>query len=249
MTTRTFRLTIAYDGTDYHGWQVQPGWPTVQGVLEKAAGRINGGPVRILGSGRTDAGVHARGQAARFVTQRALDASDVPRALNAYLPPDVVVLSAAAVAGGFDPIRDALEKRYRYTFRLAPQPDPFVRRYVLRVGGGLDFERMRAAAARLVGRRDFAAFEKAGSPRESTVRDLRRLDLEREGPYIRLDLVADGFLYGMARNLAGCLFRVGRRALAPEAIPASGPFPGTVSGPRLPARGLCLESVSYASAQ
>ncbi len=244
-----FRIIVAYDGTAYHGWQVQPDQPTVQGELERAAERLNGEPTRILGAGRTDAGVHARGQAARFLTTRNLVAAEVPRALNAFLPSDVVVRGAVAVRPGFHPIGDAREKRYRYTFRVAPYADPLVRRYVMRIDDELDVGRMQAVAARLVGCRDFSAFEKSGSPRESTVRNLSVLDVSTQDDYIRIDLVANGFLYGMARNLAGTLLRAGRGALAPEDIPSAGPFPRDVAGPHLPAHGLCLLSVSYPSPQ
>ena len=243
---KTFRLTVAYDGTAYAGWQVQPDAATIQGVLERAAERLNGERTRILGAGRTDAGVHARGQAARFVTGRDLSAQKVPRALNAFLPEDVVVVRADEVPADFQPIRDARRKHYRYSFRLAEFDDPFDRRYVLRVDPPLDAERMRRAAARLTGRRDFQSFEKTGSPRDTTVRELSRLDVVVEDHYIHLHLVANGFLYGMARNLAGTLLRVGQGRLDPEVIP-EGPAAcdRTIAGPVLPAHGLCLMRVDY----
>jgi tRNA pseudouridine38-40 synthase len=244
---RTFRITVAYDGTAYAGWQVQPHAETVQGVLERAAGRINGEPTSVLGAGRTDAGVHARGQAARFTTRRDLEARRVPHALNAYLPPDVVVTSALRVPDGFHPIGDARGKHYRYTFRLSEHADPFDRSRVLHLRDVLDPGAMRVAAGHLLGEHDFAAFEKVGSPRSTTVRTLSRLDVSSDGPYIYVDFVGNGFLYGMARNLAGTLWRVGRGRLSPESIP-----PGLVAreagiaGPCLPARGLCLMQVFYA---
>jgi tRNA pseudouridine38-40 synthase len=240
----TFRLTLAYDGTAYAGWQVQPGVVTVQGVLEHAAERLNGEPASVLGAGRTDAGVHARGQVARFATARDLDAAQVPRALNAFLPEDVVVRRADAVGADFHPIRDARRKHYRYTLHVAPFDDPFDRRYVLRVPPPINAAAMRRAAPLLTGRHDFSSFEKAGSPRDSTVRTLHRLDLTQVGDYIHLDLVANGFLYGMARNLAGTLLRVGQGRLDPEAIP--GKLDNReIAGPSLPARGLCLMRVAY----
>jgi len=244
---RTFRISVAYDGTAYAGWQVQPHAETVQGVLERAAARINGEPTRVLGAGRTDAGVHAKGQAARFATRRDLEAARVPHALNAQLPPDVVVTAAVRVPDAFHPIGDALGKHYRYTLRLSEHPDPFDRLRVLHLRDVLDTGAMRAAAAGLLGEHDFAPFEKVGSPRSSTVRTLSQLDVSADEPYIHIDLVGNGFLYGMARNLAGTLWRVGRGRLSPESIP-----PGLVArdagiaGPCLPARGLCLMQVFYA---
>ena len=246
MGLTTFCLRVAYDGTAYAGWQVQPDAATVQGTLEHAAERLNGEPTRVLGAGRTDAGVHARGQAVRFQTPRDLDAARVPHALNAFLPTDVVVVGARAVPEGFHPIRDAVAKVYRYTFKVAAFGDPFDRRYVLRVDDPLDRDAMRAAAAHLVGERDFAAFEKTGSPRESTVRTLAQLDVVGDGDYIHVRLVANGFLYGMARNLAGTLLRAGRRSLDPAAIPAAlRAGSRSVAGPCLPAHGLCLMDVTY----
>jgi tRNA pseudouridine38-40 synthase len=243
---RTFRLTVAYDGTAYAGWQVQRDVATVQGVLERAAERLNGEPTSVQGAGRTDAGVHARGQVARFATRRDLDAARVPRALNAFLPEDVVVRRAAEVSPDFHPIRDARRKRYRYTFRVAASDDPFDRRYVLRVPPPLDMEGMRRAAAHLIGRHDFRGFEKAGSPREETVRTLSQLDVVGEGDYIHVDLVANGFLYGMARNLAGTLLRVGQKRLDPEAVVAGlASRTREIAGPTLPSHGLCLMQVDY----
>ena len=244
--TSTFRIRVAYDGTGYAGWQVQPDATTVQGVLERAAERLNGEPTRILGAGRTDAGVHAFAQAARFTTSRSLDANRVPGALNAFLPEDVAVRGATRVNAGFHPIRDARGKHYRYTFKVGAFDDPFDRRYVLRVEEPLQIDAMRAAAGALTGKRDFELFEKRGSPRDTTVRDLRQLDVEVEGDYIQLHLVADGFLYGMARNLAGTLLRVGRGSLDAASLErrfADGER--EIAGPCLPPHGLCLINVTY----
>ena len=243
---KTFCIRIAYDGTAYAGWQRQSNVTTVQSVLEHAAEAVNGEPTSILGSGRTDAGVHAEAQAARFRTPRDITAERVPHALNAHLPDDVVVIGALDVADEFHPIRDAIGKRYRYTLRVAPFDSPFDRGVVERVTDSLDIERMRAAARHLVGRHDFAAFEKSGSPRPSTIRTLRRVDVTEVEEYIHLYFEGDGFLYGMARNLAGTLLRAGRRALDPGTIPSAlASFDRSVAGPCLPARGLRLMQVFY----
>jgi tRNA pseudouridine38-40 synthase len=225
---------------------VQEGAATVQGVLEGAGERLNGRWGRVLGASRTDAGVHARGQVARFRTPRDLPAARVPHALNAHLPEDVVVVSAREVAPEFHPIRDAASKRYRYTLRVAEFDDPFDRRFVLRVPRAPDVDAMARAAGLLVGRHDFAGFQKTGSPRAATVRELRQLDVVRSGEYIHLDFVGDGFLYGMARNLAGTLLRVGHGGLDPGSLPEGlASASRTIAGPCLPAHGLCLLHVGY----
>lgn len=243
---KTFCIRIAYDGTNYAGWQRQSNVTTIQSVLEQAAQVVNGEPTSILGSGRTDAGVHAEAQAARFRTPRAIEAEQVPHALNSHLPDDVVVTGAVAVDQGFHPIGDASGKHYRYTLRRARFDSPFDRNFVERVADPLDPARMRAAARHLVGRHDFAPFEKSGSPRPSTIRTLRRVDVVEVGEYIRLDIEGDGFLYGMARNLAGTLLRAGRGALDPDTIPSSlAALDRSVAGPCLPARGLRLMQVFY----
>ncbi|MHC4224428.1 MAG: tRNA pseudouridine(38-40) synthase TruA [Planctomycetota bacterium] len=244
--TRTFRITIAYEGTAYAGWQVQPNATTVQSVLERAAEAINGEPTSVLGAGRTDAGVHAKGQAARLTITRDIDAPRLPHALNAKLPEDVVVRRAEPVDADFHPIRDATAKHYRYTFRVAEFNDPFDRRYSLRLSDLPNLESMERAAGYLVGTHDFKGFQKTGSPRNTTVRTLSQLDVARSGDYIHLHFVGNGFLYGMARNLAGTLLRVGQKTLDPEAIPA-GLARGEreIAGPGLPPRGLCLMAVHY----
>jgi tRNA pseudouridine38-40 synthase len=241
-----FRLTVAYDGTAYAGWQAQKERATVQGALEQAATRLNGEPTAVPGASRTDAGVHARGQACRFATPRPLPAGRVPRALNSFLPDDVVVTAAVEAPPGFHPIRDARAKHYRYSLRVARVEDPFTRRYALRIARRPDIEAMRAAAALLVGTHDFRSFEKVGSPREHTVRTLSRLDVAESGEYIHVDLLANGFLYGMARNLAGSLLRVGERGFDAALVSSwlAQPRRGT-AGPILPPHGLCLMQVFY----
>jgi len=241
-----FRITVAYDGSAYAGWQVQRDRATVQGVLEAAAERLNGIRTPVPGASRTDAGVHARGQACRFEAHRDLDAAHVPHALNAFLPEDVVVVAAVEAPPGFHPVRDARGKAYRYSFRVASVEDPFTRRYALRLKRRPDVDAMRAAAALLVGTHDFRAFEKVGSPREHTVRTLSRLDVVEEGEYIHVDLLANGFLYGMARNLAGTLLRAGERGFDAATVSSwlADPRRGS-AGPILAPHGLCLMQVFY----
>ena len=243
---KTFCIRIAYEGTVYAGWQRQSEAPSIQATLERAAAAVNGEPTPVLGAGRTDAGVHAQAQAARFRTTRDLDERSTPHALNAHLPDDIVVLEAFEVPHGFHPIGDATGKHYRYTFRIAPFDSPFDRAYVYRLPDALDLDAMRVAARHLRGTHDFAGFQKSGSPRPSTVRNLRQVDVRNSGEYIGLEFEADGFLYGMARNLAGNLLRVGRGSLDPAAIPVGlDARASDIAGPCLPARGLCLMRVDY----
>ncbi len=243
---KTFAITVAYDGTEFAGWQVQPDLRTVQGELERAASELNGEPARVLGAGRTDAGVHARGQVARVATGRAIEADRLPAALNARLPDDVVVRAAREVPSGFHSIRDAAWKLYRYTMYTADPPDPLERRYALFVTPRPELAPMRAAAACLTGTHDFGPFGKTGSPRSTTVRTVRSLDVQEAGDYIRIDIIGNGFLYGMARNLAGTLLRAGQGSLDPEAIPSALQAGNRgIAGPCLPAHGLCLMEVIY----
>ncbi|MEM8886016.1 MAG: tRNA pseudouridine(38-40) synthase TruA [Planctomycetota bacterium] len=243
---RTYCIRLAYDGTEYAGWQRQSNAPSIQAAVEAAAAKINGAPTDVLGAGRTDAGVHALRQAARFRTSRDISEERVPYALNTGLPDDIVVLDAMERPASFHPIGDATGKRYRYTLRRAPFDSPFDRRYVHRIDDRPDLDAMRAAAAVLEGTHDFRGFEKSGSPRPSTVRTLRRVAIRESDAYIWLEFEGDGFLYGMARNLAGSLLRVGRHKLAPDVLAAGlEAADPSVAGPCMPAAGLTLVDVAY----
>lgn len=213
---RTLRLTLAYDGTDYAGWQIQPDRLTVQGAVERALEKITGSPVRILASGRTDAGVHALGQVASFRTDTRLTTDVLHRALNGELPPDVAILGVAQVPEGFHPIRDAARKRYRYTIHDGPVRDVFGRRYCWHYRRRLDADSMHRAAGKLLGTHDFAAFQTSGAPRQSTVRTIFDISVKRgrgvKSDVVTLEIEADGFLYNMVRTIVGTLVDVGRGA-------------------------------------
>ena len=177
---RLLKVTIAYDGTAYAGWQVQRDEPTVQGALEAAIAQVTGQAVRVLASGRTDAGVHALGQVVGFRTESALPPEVLLRALNAVLPRDIAVLDAAEAPEGFHPIRGAVRKRYRYVIHDGPVRDVFQRRYVWHYGRGrLDAEAMQRAAAPLLGRHDFRSFQSSGAERRSSVRTIFELRVQR----------------------------------------------------------------------
>ncbi len=251
----TFRMTLAYDGGRYCGWQSQPNGRSIQQQIETALFQVTRCQVRVIGSGRTDAGVHALGQVAGFQVQTRLPADVLARALNAFLPDDIRVLQLDRVSDRFHAIRDAKRKRYRYDIQTGPVQNVFVRKRCWYVRWPLSVEAMQSAADHLVGKHDFACFQAAGSPRKSTVRTIfdfpvqlvesgyRMQEAER---FIRIEVEADGFLYNMVRNLVGQLVDVGRGVETPERIGALlGSRDRRLAGPTAPAQGLFLVSVQY----
>ena len=253
---RTIKLALAYDGTKYAGWQVQPGQTTVQGTLEAAIKKVTGQQVRVTASGRTDAGVHALAQVAAFETDSKLSNHVLQRALNAKLPRDVVVLQLNEVAAGFHPIRDAVRKRYRYVIHDGSVRDTFRRGQCWQyVHGRLDVDAMQRAANALLGTHDFSSFETSGAERASSVRTIYDLPVERgragESDLMTADLVtveveADGFLYNMVRAIVGTLVEVGRGAQqeswVTDVLEATD---RRVAGPTAPPEGLFLVRVEY----
>ena len=245
---RNIKLTISYDGTDFNGWQTQPGYRTVQETLEKAIAELTGEErIRLNASGRTDAGVHAVGQVANFYTATHHPADVILRAVNARLPGDVIIREAAEVPQAFDANHDALRKMYRYVIHDGPVPDIFLRRYYCHSRHPLDVEAMRRAAECLKGRHDFRCFETEWPNRMSSVRTVTHLALSRLSEWIWLDVEADGFLYNMVRAIAGTLMNVGRGHW-PEAQVADIMEAGErkLAGPTAPASGLFLMRVTYA---
>ena len=221
---RTFHLTIAYDGTAYAGWQVQPGQRTIQGELETAAATLSRKSDavelrRILGSGRTDAGVHAWGQVARLVLPdwRA-DGLAIQRGLNSQLPEDIAVLAVRETHESFHPIADAVAKRYRYQIQIGGNRDPFAARIRTRIKRQLDTGNLQTAAERFLGEHDFAAFQAVGAPRPDTVRTITHSQWTREptlqtgvagvGERWFYEVEGNGFLYNMVRNLVGTMLVV-----------------------------------------
>ena len=209
-----YRVTLAYDGTDFLGWQAQAADArTVQGVLEQALRRLGSGDrVPVLAASRTDTGVHALGQVATFDLSRDMAPVELARALNALLPEDVRVLECAIAPAGFHPRKSALSKLYRYVLDTGPLQVPQRRRYVGHVPWTLDAARVRAAAAAYVGRRDFASLASAGGSVKTTVRTILRSEAELEGPTLVYEVEADGFLRKMVRSLVGGLVAAGRGA-------------------------------------
>lgn len=249
---RNIKLTIQYDGSQFHGFQRQPGLRTVQAELERVLGTITKADVKVVGAGRTDAGVHARGQVAAFHTASTIPVERLPLAINGFFAHDLVCLRAEEAPADFHPQRDAVGKVYSYTIDNSPLPSPFLRLYALHVREPLDLSAMRTAAALLTGRHDFKSFQGAGSSAKTSVRTLRRLDVEPAGsPGRSLVIVtaeADGFLYHMVRNLVGLLLEIGKGRLAPEeAARILAAADRRVAPATAPPHGLCLEAVYYAS--
>jgi tRNA pseudouridine38-40 synthase len=248
-TMRNLRLTLSYDGTDFHGWQTQPGLRTVQETLEVALADLTGEErVRVNASGRTDTGVHAVGQVVNVRTECKLPPDVVRRAVNARLPQDVIVRAAAEAHPDFDANRDAVRKLYRYVIHDGEVPDLFMRRYCHHTRHGrLDDAAMSRAAAALCGTHDFRCFETEWPNRASSVRTVLFLGVSRAGDYLWLDVEADGFLYNMVRAIAGTLINVGR-GYWPEGQVAAILEAGDRkrAGPTAPAQGLFLMRVTYA---
>lgn len=239
-------LKISYDGTDYAGWQVQKNAPTVQEKLNEAVFALTGERVSVTGSGRTDAGVHAAGQVAHFVTESALPPEKYAPALNVFLPPDIRVLSSRAVPDSFHAVRSAKRKTYVYSFYRAETELPLKERYAVRIYGETDLENMRNCAAVFVGKHDFTCFLASGSDVKDAVRTIFSLEITERGDDLSLSVTGDGFLYNMVRILAGTLLEAakGKRTPADCAALLAGKD-RSPAGKTMPAKGLCLVSVEY----
>ena len=236
---------MAYDGTAYAGFQVQPNARTVQGELERALSGVCDQAVRVTGAGRTDAGVHASGQVIDFRTASALDGATIGRGVNALLPEDIAVSALEPAAEDFHARFSATGRTYEYRIRHAPERDPLERRRELHIAGPLDVLAMRDASGRLIGRRDFSSF--AAGP--GGVRSVTSATWCEDGPRVRFEITADAFLRGMVRAIVGTLLWVGRgkidAATFDKIVAASD---RAMAGPSAPANGLCLIAVEYGQA-
>lgn len=236
------KLVLAYEGTRFRGWARQPGLRTVQGVLEEALGRLLGEAPRLSVAGRTDAGVHARGQVVSFVADD--DPVRLQRGLNGMLAPEVVVWSAARAPDGFDARRSARAREYRYRVRTAAWPDPFTARYEWHRPGHLRVGPMRRAARLLEGEHDFASFSRRGG--RATVRTLERLAVRREGELLVFRARGRAFLHQMVRSLVGTVVDVGAGGMEPEDMPeVLARRDRAAAGAVAPPHGLTLERVVY----
>jgi len=241
------KLVLAYDGTRYVGWQVQPNGPSVQAEVERALSTLHGGPRRATAAGRTDAGVHAAGQVVSFPEERPLPLRAYVLGMNALLPEDVAVREASLAPDGFDARRSARGKRYRYRIENGSTRDPLTRRIAWQVFRPLEAAAMREAAAPLLGRHDFAAFQAADCEAHHAVRDVSRLEVTGDpGGRIEVVVEATAFVKHMVRNLVGTLVEVGLGKRAPGSIPELlASRDRRRAGRTAPPQGLCLEAVFY----
>ncbi|MFP5260789.1 MAG: tRNA pseudouridine(38-40) synthase TruA [Blastocatellia bacterium] len=241
-----FKIIIQYDGTNYHGWQIQPGGRTIQGELTRVLSMLDRRRVTVHGAGRTDAGVHAEGQVANFFLEREFAPRALRDAINGNLDRDIRAVEVEQVADSFNARLSARLKTYRYQIWTAPVVSPFLHRYVYHYRGHLDVGEMRKAAGTLVGRHDFSAFTVARTEVEDRVRTLKRLDVDQREDRITLEVEGDGFLRYMVRTIVGTLIEVGRgrrEALSIQEILRSRDRAN--AGPTAPAAGLTLVRVGY----
>jgi tRNA pseudouridine38-40 synthase len=246
---RRIRITVSYDGTDYHGWQVQPELPTIQGILEGVLSEIEGDKVHVDGSGRTDAGVHALAQVAAFNLTNPIPLPNLKKAMNRLLPRDIRVMETAEVQDGFHPRYDAIAKTYEYRILRSEICPPFDRRFVYHYPYPLDEARMIAAARLLEGEHDFSAFAAADPVdvmERSKVRHIFSSCLMRADARLIYRVRGSGFLKHMVRNILGVLLEVGKGNLTNADIEARLQPGCTIpAGPSAPARGLFLVGVEY----
>ncbi|HEU4965586.1 MAG TPA: tRNA pseudouridine(38-40) synthase TruA [Bacilli bacterium] len=244
---RNIKLTVAYDGTNFHGFQIQPNLRTVQGVLQETLERVVGHSVSVIGSGRTDAGVHARGQVINFHTAVNIPLDKWPIAANVRLPDDLVVLAAEEMPSDWHARFNAKGKVYRYRIDCGHVPNVFTRHYSYHFPYPLRIESMTEAAGALVGRHDFTSFCAANTPVEDKVRLLHAVEVEVEGDSLTITCRGEGFLYNMVRIIAGTLLDVGRGKIDPEEMPAIlAACDRTRAGVTAPAHGLTMWEVLYA---
>jgi tRNA pseudouridine38-40 synthase len=244
---RTIKLLIEYDGTNYQGWQVQPECPTIQGILEEKLSRLTGERIHLIGSGRTDSGVHALGQVAHFKTQCRMDICTIQRALNSLLPHDIVIQKVEEVDEGFHARKHSKSKVYEYRILNRNLRSAFHRGYVWHIPQKLNLMEMKKATQGLIGEHDFSAFRTVGSPTRTAVRRVIRAEWQRgrEG-LIRFEIEANGFLKQMVRSIIGTLVEIGKgRMKASDFKKILNSKDRTEAGPTAPAHGLFLKEVKY----
>ena len=243
---RRIRTIIAYDGTDYVGWQTQPNGVAVQEVIEKAILEVTGEQTTLQGSGRTDSGVHARAQVAHFDTGARMAADKFAIALNTHLPADIRVLYSEEVSPDFHARFSAKEKQYRYFVQTGPHADVFARKYALHAYMPLDLDLMNEAAALVVGTHDFSAFMSTGREVETAVRTLSLSRWEKQGKFLVYTVQGNGFLYNMVRILVGTMVGMGSGRISADSMEkALSSLSRKDAGPTAPPHGLVLWRVKY----
>lgn len=249
MSMRWLKLTVAYDGTAYSGWQFQPDKPTIQGAIETTLQSLTQETLRVTAAGRTDAGVHALGQTVGVATETRLTNEDLHRGLNALLPDDIAIITIEDARENFHATYDAVGKRYRYHIHNSRSPSVFTRHYAWHFPQPLDARAMHTAGQALVGRHDFSSFETAGSERPDSVRTIHELTVCRsndDADRITIDVAGDGFLYNMVRTIVGTLVEVGtakRDSTWPAEVLAA--RDRRRAGQTAPPHGLFLTKVDY----
>lgn len=251
---RNFRLTVEYDGTGYNGWQIQNRFQkrkggkvkTIQGILEDTLFDIFSKKIHLISSSRTDSGVHAKAHIANFKVRTRLRPLEIKKALNSFLPDDIVIKKVEVADSDFNAQYDALSKTYRYVICNQDYVSPFVRRYIYHFRQPLDLSIMKKEAKILLGVHDFTAFKSSGGKAINCRKTIKRLQLRKKEGFIEIEIEANGFLYNMVRNIVGTLIEIGR-----------GKFPAgsmkkilknrdrRTAGPTIPAKGLCLIRVKY----
>lgn len=255
---RNIKLIIEYDGTNYCGWQIQPGCDTIQGILESVLFKITKSKVDVIGAGRTDAGVHAVGQVANFKTESKMTPNEFKLALNSLLPRDIVINYAEEVDKSFHSRFDAISRTYNYTILNSDTPSVFLRNYVYLFSKPIDIDIMNEACKYLIGTYDFSSFASLGDPIHSPTRtvifaewhllpiDPSIFGYESKQRLIRFYIKANAFLRGMVRAIVGTLLDVGTGKIQPEKVKEILELKDrTKAGPSLPAKGLCLANVEY----
>ena len=243
---RNIKLVIQYDGTSYHGWQIQPGVPTIQGVLLEALRKITGEKAKVYAAARTDSGVHARCQVVSFETASSLLPKRMQCALNSLLPEDIVVVKASRVSDGFHARYCARSRLYRYTMLNRKFRSPFSSGYCYFFPYAVDIDAMKDAAEFLVGEHDFSSFEARFGRREKSIRTIEKINIFSRAGFICTDIQANGFLTHMVRIVMGTLLDVGRGKTRPADIERILEAKDRQkAGATLPAKGLCLMKVTY----
>lgn len=246
-TTTKMVLIVEYDGTRYHGFQLQAGLPTIQGEIEHALQKLTGERIRVIAASRTDAGVHAKGQVVSFRTGSTLSTQTFVNGLNYYLPRDIAVKAAYSVADTFNVRRNALSREYNYYILNSATRSPLQNSFSYLVTGELDIEAMNQACQALIGKHDLASFASCtGVSLRSTVRHVYHAGLKRDGDLVIFNMVADSFLPHQVRNTVGTLIRVGLGKMSLDEFHSiiNARRPG-LAGPTVPAHGLCLIRVNY----
>jgi len=246
MAVRNIKLTIRYDGGDYHGWQIQPGSKTIQGIITEAIQNLTGCKVQLFGASRTDAGVSALGQVALFQIDSPIPTENLAVAITHRLPADIAVTEAVEVPQGFD-IRGAVKsKLYRYTIFTGQHRPVLQIRHCWHLPAPLEIPQMAEAAKMLIGKKDFKSFASADDNRGNSIRTIFRCDVTSGEDFVYVDVEGDGFLYNMVRNIVGTLVEVGKGKWKPEKIKQILEAKDrTAAGPIAPAAGLCLMWIKY----